>query len=124
LLPFSSEPSLFSSAVYKRKNITYKTIILPVVLCGWSLTLREEHGFKASENRVLMRIFGPKSDEILGGWRKLYNEELHGLYSSPNKIRMIKEDEKSRARSTHGENRHAYRILVGKSEGTRPFGRT
>jgi hypothetical protein len=42
------------------------------------------------ENRVLRRIFGPKSDEVTGGWRKLHNEELHNLYSSPSIIRMIK----------------------------------
>jgi hypothetical protein len=39
---------------------------------------------------VLRRIFGPKSDEVIGGWRKLHNEELHNLYCSPNKIRMTK----------------------------------
>jgi hypothetical protein len=42
------------------------------------------------ENRVLRRIFGPKRDEVTGGWRKLHNEELHNLYSSPVVIRMIK----------------------------------
>jgi hypothetical protein len=41
------------------------------------------------ENRVLRRIFGPKRDEVTGGWRKLHNEELHNLYSSPSIIRMI-----------------------------------
>jgi hypothetical protein len=41
-------------------------------------------------NRVLRRIFGPKRDEIIGGWRKLHNEKLHNLYSSPSIIRMIK----------------------------------
>jgi hypothetical protein len=41
------------------------------------------------ENRVLRRIFGPKRDEVTGDWRKLHNEELHNLYSSPNIIRMI-----------------------------------
>jgi hypothetical protein len=64
----------------------YKTIILPVVLYGcetWSLTLREEHRL-----RVLRRIFGPKRDEVTGGWRQLHNEELHNLYSSPSIIRM------------------------------------
>jgi hypothetical protein len=71
----------------------YKTIILPVVLYGcetWSLTLREEHRLKVLENRVLRNIFGPKRDELTGGWRKLHNEELHNLYSSPSIIRMIK----------------------------------
>jgi hypothetical protein len=63
-----------------------KTIILPVVLYGcetWSLTLREERRLRVFENRVLRRIFGPKRDEVTGGWRKLHNEELHGSYSSP-----------------------------------------
>jgi hypothetical protein len=71
----------------------YKTIILPVVLYGcetWSLTLREEHRLRVFANRVLRRIFGPKRDEVTGGWRKLHNEELHNLYSSPSIIRMIK----------------------------------
>jgi hypothetical protein len=71
----------------------YKTIILPVVLyeCETlSLTLREEHRLRVFENRVLRRIFGPKRDEVTGGWRKLYNEELHGLYSSPRIVRVIK----------------------------------
>jgi hypothetical protein len=56
----------------------------------WSLTLREEHRLRVFENRVLRRIFGPKRDEVTGGWRKLHNEELHNLYSSPSIIRMIK----------------------------------
>jgi hypothetical protein len=75
------------------KTIIYKTIILPVVLygCGtWSLTLREERRLRGFENRVLRRIFGPKRDEATGSWRKLHNEELHNLYSSPSIIRMIK----------------------------------
>jgi hypothetical protein len=45
------------------------------------------------ENRVLRRIFGPKRDEVTGGWRKLHTEELHNLYSSPSIIRMIREDQ-------------------------------
>jgi hypothetical protein len=64
-----------------------------VVLYGcetWSLTLREEHRPRVFENRVLRRIFGPKRDEVTGGWRKLLNEELHNLYSSPDIIKMIK----------------------------------
>jgi hypothetical protein len=59
--------------------------------CGtWSLTLREEHRLRVFENRVLRRIFGPKRDEVTGDWRKLHNEELHNLYSSPNIIRMMR----------------------------------
>jgi hypothetical protein len=50
---------------------------------------------------VLRRIFGPKRDEVTGGWRKLHNEELHNLYSSPSIIRMIREDEMGRACSTN-----------------------
>jgi hypothetical protein len=76
------------------KIIIYKTIILPAVLCGcetWSLTLKKKYKLKVFENRVLRRIFGPKVDEIIGGGlRKLHNEELHKLYSSPNVIKMIK----------------------------------
>jgi hypothetical protein len=76
------------------KNIKiriYKIIILPVVLYGcktYSLTLREKHRPRMFENRVLMRIFGPRRDEVTGDWRKLHNEELHNFYSSPNIIRM------------------------------------
>jgi hypothetical protein len=73
----------------------YKTIILPVVLGLYecetrSLTLREDYKLRVFENRVLRRIFGPKRDHVTGKWRKLNNEELHILYSSPNIIRQIK----------------------------------
>ena len=71
----------------------YRTISLPVVLYGretWSLTLREEHSLRVFENRVLRRIFGSRSDEVTGEWRKLRNEELNDLYSSPNIVRVIK----------------------------------
>jgi hypothetical protein len=50
----------------------------------------EEHRLRVFESSVLWRIFGPKSDEVAGGWKKLHNEELHGLYCSPNIIRVIK----------------------------------
>jgi hypothetical protein len=52
--------------------------------------LREEHRLKVFENRVLRRIFGPKKDKVTGEWRKLHNEELHDLNSSPNIVRVIK----------------------------------
>jgi hypothetical protein len=71
----------------------YKMIILPVVLYGcetWSLTLRVEYRLRVFENRVLRRIFGPKRDELTGEWRKLHNEELRDLCSSPSIIRIIK----------------------------------
>jgi hypothetical protein len=56
----------------------------------WSLTLREEHRLRVFESRMLRRIFGPKRDEIVGGWRKLLNEKLHHVYSSTDINRMIK----------------------------------
>jgi hypothetical protein len=56
----------------------------------WSQTLREEHKLRVFENRVLRRIFGPKRDDIIVGWRKLHNNELHNMYSLQNIIRMIK----------------------------------
>jgi hypothetical protein len=70
----------------------YKMIILPVVLYGcetWSLTLRKEHGLSVFENRVLRRVFGPKRDEVTEELRKLHNEELRDLYSSPSIITII-----------------------------------
>jgi dihydrofolate reductase len=91
------------------KNIkirVYKTVILVVVLYGrktWSLILKEEHRLKVFENRVLRRIFGPKSDEVTKQCRKLHNDEVHNLYSSPNIFSMMKEDEMGRACSTNGE---------------------
>jgi hypothetical protein len=56
----------------------------------WFLTLREEHRLRVFENKVLRRIFGLKRDEVMGEWRKLHNEELRDLYSSPRIIRIIK----------------------------------
>jgi hypothetical protein len=56
----------------------------------WSLTLREGNGPRVFENRVLRRMFGPKRDEVTGEWRKLHNEELHDLYSSPSMTRIMK----------------------------------
>jgi hypothetical protein len=71
------------------------------------------------------RIFGPKRDEVTGDWRKLHNEELHNLYSSPNIIRMIKSRKMRWAGhvARMGEKWNAYRILVGKPEGKRPLER-
>jgi hypothetical protein len=77
------------------------------------------------ENRVLRRIFGPKRDEATGEWRRLHNEELVDLYSSPNIIRVIKSRRMRWAGyvARMGANRGAYRLLVGGPEGRRPLGK-
>jgi hypothetical protein len=105
----------------------YKTIILPVILYGcetWSLTLREEHRLRVFENRVLRRIFGPKRGEVTGEWRKLHNEKLRDLHSSPSVIRIIMSMRMRWAGhvARMGEKRNAYRLFVGKPEGKRPLG--
>jgi hypothetical protein len=71
------------------------------------------------ENRVLRRIFRPKRDEVIKGWRKLHIQELHSMNSSPNVIRVIKE-RMGMESSMHGAKRKAYRVLVGKPQGRKP----
>jgi hypothetical protein len=88
--------------------------------------LREEHRLKIFKNRVLRRISELRRGEVTGGWRKLHNEELHNLYTSPSIIRMIKS---RRMRFTGhvarlGAKRNAYRIVVDKPEEKRPLGRS
>jgi hypothetical protein len=77
------------------------------------------------ENRVLRRIFGPRRDEVTGEWRKLHNEELHNLYSSPNIIRQINSRRMTWAGhvARMGEDRNVYKVLMGKPEGKRPMRR-
>jgi hypothetical protein len=128
---YDSAQSLLSSRLLSKRNLKmriYKTNILPVALYGyetWSLTLRQEHRLRVFQNKVLRRIFGPKRDEVTGGWRKLHNEELCDLCSSPSIIRII--NLRSMKWAGHvarmGEKRNAYRLLVGKPEGKRPLGK-
>jgi hypothetical protein len=92
---YHSVQNVLSSRLLSKntKIRVYGTIILKVVLYGcetWSVTVREKQRLRVFENRVLRRIFGPKRDEATGEWRRLHNEELNDLYSSPNIIRVIK----------------------------------
>ena len=105
----------------------YRTIIVSVVLYGcetWSLTQRDERKLRVFENMVLRRIFGPRRDEVTGEWRRLHDEELSDLYSSPNNVRLIK----SRRMRWAGhvartvEERGVYRVLLGKPEGRNHWG--
>jgi hypothetical protein len=77
--------------------------------------LREEHRLRVFENRVLRRIFGPKRDEVMGEWRKIQNEELHDLSSSPNIVQVIKIRRMRWVRhmASMGESRGAYRVWWG-----------
>ena len=106
-------------------KVVYKTIILPFVLYGceiWSLTLREESRLGIFENRILRRIFGPKSDEN-GEWRRLQNEEFHSLYRSPNIVRVIKSRKLRWHLARMEEGRSVFKIWTGKPTGKRALGR-
>ena len=92
---YHSVQNLLSSSLLPKnlKIKIYRTIILPEVVYGyetWLLTMREERRLRVFQNRVMRRIFGPKRDEVISKWRKLHNEELNNLYSSPNTVRVIK----------------------------------
>jgi len=91
----------------------YRTLILPEVVYGcetWLVTMREERRLRVFQNRV-MTIFGPKRDEITRKWRKLHNDELNNLYSSPNTDRVIKiENEMGGEGSMYGRRGEEKRI--------------
>jgi len=89
------------------------------------LILREERKLRVFENMVLRRIFGPGRDVVTGEWRRLHNEELNDLYSSPNIVQVMKSRKMRWAGHVAciGEERGVYRVLVVKAEGRRPLGR-
>jgi hypothetical protein len=120
-----------SSSSLLSKNLKikiYRPIILPFVLyeCEtWSLILRKERRLRWFENRVLRGICGPKRYEVKGEWRKLHNEDLNEMYSSPNIVRVIKSRRSRWADHVTriGDRRGVYRVSVGKPEGKSPLGR-
>jgi len=115
--------------IFKNLKIKiYRTISLPVVLYGcetWSLPQWEERKLRVFENMVLRRIFGSRRDEVTGERRRLHNEVLNDLYSSPNIVRVIKSRRMRLAGHVArvGEERGVCRVLMGKPEGRRPVGR-
>jgi len=111
---------LSSCLLSKNLNIQlHKTMLLPVVLCAVKVDLLHL-GRTQTEGvweQVLRRILGPKREEVVGGWRRLHNEELHNLYASPNIIRVIKS---KRMRwlghvACMRQTRNAYNVLVEKT---------
>jgi len=111
------------TVMHSQRNIK---IILPLVLYGcetWSLTLREECRLSVFKSRMLRRIFGPKRDKVTREWRKLHNEELNDMYSSPSIVWVIKSRRmRWPGHVAHmGERRGIYRVLVEKREGKRPL---
>ena len=90
-----------------------------------SSTLMDGHRLRAFEKSVMRKRCGPKKDEVIGKWRRLHNEKLHGLYSSSNIIRVIKSRRVKWAAyvARMEERTGAHRDLVGRSEGKRPLGR-
>ena len=124
---FGAESFVFQFALQKFNDYDIQNYNFPVLYgCEtWSLTLREEHRLKVFENRMLMRIFGPRRDEVTREWRKLHDEKLNDMYSSPSIVWVI---QSRRMRwvghvARMGERRGIYRVLVGKPKGKRPPGR-
>jgi len=119
----------YSDATSRFQNIApnFHSCLLKVYGCEtWSLTLREERKLRVFENKVLRRIFGPRRDEVTEEWMRLHNEELNVLYSSPSIVRVIKSRRMRWAGhvARMGEERGVCRVLVGKSEGKRPLGKS
>jgi hypothetical protein len=110
------------SLVHVRTSWPLIGIVVPISF--YNIVKHNVHKLRVFENRLL-RIYGPKRDGVTGEWRKLYDKELHNLYSLPSIIRIIK----SRRMRWAGhvtrmvEKRNMYRLLVGKPEGKRPLGR-
>ena len=93
MLSFGAEPFVFQVAIQKFKDQDIQNYNFACFLYGcetWSLTLREERKLRVFEKLVLRGIFGPGRDEVTGERRRLYNEELNDLYSSPSIVRVIK----------------------------------
>jgi hypothetical protein len=118
-------PQLIFSNYIQSQISLLPTNIKVKIYKTWSLILRKEHKLRVFENRFLRRICGSKRDEVKGEWRKLHSEKFHILYLSPDIIRQVKSRRMRWARRVErmGEERNVYRVLVGKPEGTRPFGR-
>jgi hypothetical protein len=104
---------------------TFVALVISEAFWGKYIYVREEHKLRVFENRVLRRMFGPKRDRLAGAWRKLHNEELHSLYSSPSIIIIIKLRRMRWAEhvARMGEKRNVYMFLIGKPERKRPLGR-
>ena len=120
MLSFGAEYFVFQFASQKFKNedVQNCNFACSFYECeSWSLTLREERRLRVFENRVLRRIFGHKRVEATGEWRKLHNEDLNDLYSSPSIVRLIKLRMRwvgyvARIRVVRG----VYSVLMGKHE--------
>jgi len=124
---FYSVQKLLTSRLISRKLKLkiYITVILPVILYGYKIGVADEHKLRVFENKVLRKIYVPKRDEMTGEWRRLHKEKLHGLYDSPDVVRIMKSRRLRWADhvARMGEKRRLYSILVGKPEGKRSLGR-